>query len=210
MNTANTIRQHKIRALLLSIIALTLLGAASSSVAQYSGFYGEGFYGSGSTEFTFFTDLSDFDSDNDFFGITVGRIFNDNFAVEISYVDLGDSESVIADPAIATLDASIDAKALSVSAVGSYPLGRSFNIFGLLGFNQWDLDATVTDNSLSPAVSLTGDDRGTGINYGVGLQYRITPRYAVKLLYQVYELNTELFADDVEIGGVTIAFRFNY
>lgn len=178
--------------------------------AQYSGFYGELFYGSGNTQFEFFNDLSDFDNDNDFYGITVGRTFNDNIAAEVSYVDFGNPESVISNPAIATLDAEIKARSLTISLLGTYPLSRSWVLSGKLGLNQWDLDASVTDNSASPPVTLSGEDQGSGFNYGVGLQYRLTPTYSIKISYQVYQLNPELFADDVVISGATVALRYNY
>lgn len=182
----------------------------SPAFAQYSGYYGEGFYGSGDTEFNFFTDLSDFNGDSNFYGITIGRTFNDNVAFEVSYIRFGESESVIANPAVATLDSKFSAQALALTFVGNYPINRSWTVSGKLGINQWDLDAEVVDNTSVPALRFAGKDRGTGINYGIGAQYRITPSYSIKLEYLVYELNPELFADDVVIGGPTVALRFNY
>jgi opacity protein-like surface antigen len=192
------------------VLILMAIGIAPHTHAQYSGYYVEGFYGSGNAEFNFFTDLSDFDGDANFYGITVGRVFNDNVAAEVSYVDFGDSESVINDPVIATLDAQLEAQAISVTLVGNYPFSRYWTAFGKIGFNQWDLEASVTDNTSAPPITLSGEDRGSGFNYGVGLQYRITPSYAIKLEYRIYQLNPELFEDDVVIGGATVALRFNY
>lgn len=193
-----------------SLLIFAGLCCAPSVLAQFSGYYGEGFYGSGTTEFEFFTDLSDFDGDSDFFGLTVGRTFNDNLAAEISYIELGESDAVISNPAIATLNAQIESRAIAFTAVGTYPINRYFTAFGKLGFNQWKLDASVVDTRFGSTLTLSGDDRGTGINYGLGMQYRLTPSYALKLEYLVYQLNPELFADDVVTGGLTIALRFNY
>jgi len=192
----------------LSLIVLSMF--ALPAYSQYSGYYGEVFYGSGNTEFKFFTDLSDYDGDTDFYGLTIGKKFNDNVAAEVTYADLGNSESVISDPIIATLNAQFEAKALAISAIGTYPLGRRWDVFGKFGINQWDLEAKVTDNTSTPPVTLSGDDRGTGINYGIGVQYRITPRYSIKLEYLVYQLNSVLFEDDVVVGGGSVALRFNY
>jgi opacity protein-like surface antigen len=194
-----------------SLFALTLItiGTASFTQAQYSGYYVEGFYGSGNTEFNFFTDLSDFDGDNNFYGITIGRAFNDNVAAEVSLVDFGNAESSISDPVVATVDAELKARAIAVTLVGNYPFSRYWTAFGKIGFNQWDLEASAVNTTGEP-FPLSGEDRGSGFNYGIGLRYRITPSYAVKIEYQVYQLNPELFDGDVVIGGATIALRFNY
>ena len=190
---------------------ISLLGAmATPAFAQYSGYYGEVFYGSGDTKFSFFSDLSDFEGDSDFYGLTIGRRFNDNIAAEVSYVELGESDAVISDPIIATLDSQVKSRALSISAIGNYPINRYFNVFAKFGINQWDLNASVTDDRFIPSVTLKGDDSGTGLNYGVGIVYQFVPSYSIKLEYLTYLLNTELFGDDIAIGGATVAFRYNY
>lgn len=203
-----TVSSFKFSAAIVAVV--TVIAMSSPARAQYSGYYGEGFFGSGTTQFNFFTDLSDFEGDSEFYGLTVGRVFNDNFAAEVTYVELGDSQATISDPVIATLDSDIESWAIAATAVGTYPFNRYFTVFGKFGFNQWSLDAAVTDNRFNSQVTLSAKDRGTGINYGVGMQYRFTPRYAIKLEYLIYQLNPELFSEDVAIGGATVALRFNY
>ena len=177
--------------------------------SQYSGYYGELFYGSGDTQFKFFSDIPKFDSDSDFVCITVGRRFNDNLAAEVSYVDHGESEASIANT-IVTLDGVIESKAFSISAIGSYPFNRNWTLFGKFGLNQWSLDASITDVRFIPSLTLSGDDRGTGINFGAGVEYRFTPSYSIRLEYLTYLLNSGLFEDDVAVNGATVALRYNY
>lgn len=210
MNINNVSLHKKCRVLMAGVFAFVCLSVSLSTQAQYSGYYFEGFYGSGTTEFKFLNDLSDFSSDSDFYGLTVGRRFNDNVSVEASYVDLGESQSIISDPLIATFNAGIDARAIALTLVGTYPLNRYWTVFGKLGFNQWDLEVSAVDERFVPNLGLSAEDRGSGINYGAGVQYRITPTYAIKVEYVVYQLNPEVFSDDVPMGGATIALRFNY
>ncbi len=65
-----------------------------------------------------------------------GYQFNENFAVEAGYHDLGTFKGVtsVTAPAAATVGGKWDAYAGSVSAVGIYPLVKQFSVFGKAGF----------------------------------------------------------------------------
>ncbi|MBS1207767.1 MAG: hypothetical protein H6R19_165 [Proteobacteria bacterium] len=62
-----------------------------------------------------------------------GYAFNKNFALEASYIDFGKYKASGHDASGTSISDSLDAKAFSIGAVGSYPLGDSFSLDGKLG-----------------------------------------------------------------------------
>lgn len=110
----------------------------------------------------------------------------DAFAIEANYVDLGETRIPIAVPP-STL--SIDAEALSVSAVGLIAL-PAVDLYARLGVARWESEASLFGASQKQT--------GTDPTYGAGAQVRVGS-FALRLEYERFELADDS-ADLVSLG----------
>lgn len=100
-------------------------------------------------------------------GAFVGYKFHPNFAAEFGYRRLFDST-------IEGIDAKADQIALSL--IGTYPLGNNFDVYGRLGYNRIELDASAGGFSASDSTSRAV--------YGIGLGYAFTPAISGRIEVQ--------------------------
>lgn len=130
--------------------AAALAFVAASSFAAPTAFYGGLDVGS--------TKIDNFDDNKTSFGGFLGYGFNQYFAVELGYRQLGKWDVFGID---------VKAKQTHLSVVGSYPLNPQFDVYGRLGYNQIRAEASYGGYSY-------GDDTDGGL-YGIGLNYNFTP-----------------------------------
>jgi OOP family OmpA-OmpF porin len=109
-------------------------------------------------------DLSDRDTS---YGAFVGYNFNQNVAVEFGYRRLADMD-------LWGTDFKADQAALSV--IGTLPLSNGFSVFGRLGYNRIDLEASY--------LGYTSKDHDSKVLYGVGLGYAFTPAISARVEVQ--------------------------
>jgi len=125
-----------------------------------------------------------------------------SFAVELSYVDLAAAESSLSySPlilfAIPPHDRiSLEARAISVSAVGILSVGR-VDLFGRVGAARWQSDGTAWAPPPNTAIRLQ-DDEGTDATYGAGVQLPLR-RFALRLEYERLEIAGDS-ADSLSLG----------
>ncbi|MBQ5949193.1 outer membrane beta-barrel protein [Massilia sp. ST3] len=101
------------------------------------------------------------------FGAFVGYKFHPNFAAEFNYRRLGDAD-------IGMFNVKVDQAALSV--IGTMPLGNNFDLYGRLGYNRVEVDAS--------SGGFTGTDSTSRAVYGVGLGYAFTPAISGRIEVQ--------------------------
>lgn len=91
------------------------------------------------------------------FGGFAGYNFNQNVAVEGNVRSLGKWS-----------DSGVDVKITQValSVIGSYPFNPQFNVYGRLGYNRLNADASY--------MGLNGSDSTSGGLYGIGLGYNFS------------------------------------
>jgi opacity protein-like surface antigen len=144
--------------------AALALVASSSFAAAPTAFYGGLDVGS--------TKMDDFDSTKTSFGGFVGYGFNQFFAIEAGYRQLGKYDfDVFANNRV--YEANVKAKQTHVSVIGSYPLNERFDVYGRLGYNK-----------LRAKVSVLGQDAGVDDDkalYGIGLNYNFAPNLAGRI-----------------------------
>lgn len=136
-------------------------------------------------------DLYGFD-DGSSMAITGGYKINPNFAVEASYVDLGDSSDNIAP--VWTLEAS----GLNFAAVGILPINQKVDLFGKVGLFMWD--ASLNEAGTGEIAS----DDGTDLSFGFGLTGKLTEQFGLTFEYQQFEL------DDVDVSNISFGARLNF
>jgi OOP family OmpA-OmpF porin len=111
-----------------------------------------------------------------------GYQFNRFLGAEAAWVDLGK---------VSDNGASARTKGLTVSGVGSIPLGASFSMFGKLGAFFWDQDTRFGGSS--------NNDTGTDITWGYGATARfLDNRLGIRIEWERYE--SDLEADLVSLG----------
>ena len=158
-------------------IAAALAVAASSSFAAPTGYYAGLDLGS--------TKIDDLDDSKTSFGGFLGYGFNQFFAVELGYRQLGKWD----------LGYGVDLKAKQthLSVVGSYPVTPQFDIYGRLGYNNLRAEASYGNVTY-------GDDTSGGL-YGVGVSYTFTPNISGRFEVQKPSSDSTNY-------GVSVVYKF--
>ena len=96
-----------------------------------------------------------------------GYQFNENFAVEVAYHDLGSFKGVttITGPVASVAAGKWDATAGSLAAVGMYPLVKGLFVTGKAGLAVTDLKVSVPGALYSPSVNRVQPLLGAGLKY---------------------------------------------
>ena len=136
--------------------AALALVASSSFAAAPTAFYGGLDVGS--------TKIDGFDDNKTSFGGFLGYGFNQFFAVELGYRQLGKWDFGPVD---------LKAKQTHLSVVGSYPLNAQLDLYGRLGYNNLRAEASAGGVTY-------GDDTDGGL-YGIGLNYNFTPQLSGRI-----------------------------
>jgi len=107
----------------------------------------------------------------------VGYQFNSNFAAELGFTSFG----TIFSSSDNNANAKQEASALTVSALGAYPIADRFSVFGRLGMAKYSLKnsgaiqgvAVEADSTIKPYV-------------GIGGNFDMTDNWTARAEYQVY------------------------
>jgi OOP family OmpA-OmpF porin len=148
----------------LSVFAALGLTAGMAAHADVQpGFYmGAGFGTTKVGDDAFGSSVDDSDTGFKVFG---GYDFNQNFAVEVSYFDLGEASGSFEDIDFGRIDFDAGISGFSASAVGTLPVSDMFSVFAKLGFASYDVDAHVTVAGFG---SGSGSTSESDMVYGVG------------------------------------------
>jgi predicted porin len=145
--------------------AALALVASSSFAAAPTAFYGGLDVGA--------SKLDDYDSTKTSFGGFVGYGFNQFFAVEAGYRQLGKYDFTVYDFNGRSYEGNVKAKQTHLSVIGSYPLNERFDVYGRLGYNK--LRAKASAGGFS-----NGADDDGGL-YGIGLNYNFAPNLSGRI-----------------------------
>jgi OOP family OmpA-OmpF porin len=142
----------------LAALALTASMAARADVQP--GFYMGAGFGTTKISDDGFDDV-DFDDSDTGFKIFGGYSFNQNFAIEATYFDLGEASGSfgVGD----NFDVGISG--FGVSAVGVLPVSETFSLFGKLGYASYDIDAHV---DIAGVGSGSASDSQSDLTFGAG------------------------------------------
>ena len=115
------------------------------------------------------------------------------FAVEADYRNFGSqSDTVLGQEFV------LDTSSIDLFAVGVIPVGSSFEVFGKAGYTMWDMDMSIT------GLPGSASDDGTDLAYGVGGAYTIGDRIALRIEYELFEIDG---TEDVSMASVGVDFR---
>lgn len=151
------------------------------------------------------TSYSDDESD---FGYKLfgGYLFNENFALEGGYFDLGKFGYSLT-TGTGTAAGDIDIMGLNLDAVGILPITEDFSAFGRVGVIYAQAEDSFS-GTLSPA-DTSPEESDFNYKFGVGLQYEITDAVAVRLEAERYRINDAVGNDgDVDLFSIGLTYRF--
>jgi OOP family OmpA-OmpF porin len=169
-------------------LGLTVGMAAQADVQP--GFYaGAGF---GSTKIV--------DQSDTGFKVFGGYNFNQNFAVELSYFDLGEASASFEDVDFGRIDVDAGISGFSGSVVGSLPVSDTFSVFAKAGFASYDIDAHVTVDGFG---SGSGSTSESDMTYGLGGALSFG-QFGLRLEYEAINVD-DGDADMISLSGM---FRF--
>ena len=115
-----------------------------------------------------------------------GYDINRNFAVELGYTDLGEvSEGA----------ASVEANALELTALGKFPVGNQFSVYGLAGIARVDAEARGPGGTVS--------DDSNELTYGIGAQYDMSRNLGLRAQWQRYDTDEE-----VDVLSLGVLWKF--
>jgi len=182
---------------------LVLSGIVAVSQASAQGFYIGGSVGQ-----------SSFDDDNaipdlitsgtvdgkdtgfKFFG---GYQFNQNFGLELAWVDLGKASYSGTFGGIPVSGGTVKTSGLNISAVGTLPLGSGFALFGKAGLFAWEAEA----NDVTGGLPFSGTEDGTDLSYGVGASYEFTKNFAIRAEWERFKA-----VGDIDLLSIGVVYKF--
>ena len=221
-------RSCRVRRSALSVLLSTgilcglLLGVPGTSQAQDSDWYlglGYGASEADSDTVNFVDDMAalghtvtDFNIDVSSEGLKLfgGYNFNENFAAELAYVDLGEVTAEIEGTSLDLTQMVLDANSLlpvmgdgvSIAGIARYPFAERWSIYAKLGAYFWESDLELS----TAAGVITGapQEDGTNVVYGVGGDVYFSEHFGLRAEWERYALDP----NDVDLISASVLFRF--
>jgi len=130
-----------------------------------------------------------FDESDTGFEARVGYRFLKFVGVEVGYVDFGSP-----DKRFGSGEAKIEADGFDIFAVGAFPFANRWEIFGKVGYINWDGKATLK----LPGTTMKSDDDGTDFSWGAGVGFKIFGPLHVRAEYESFS------TDNVDFTMTTV------
>lgn len=133
--------------------------------------------------------------------VEVGYDFNENWSAELGYTSFG----TVFDSNENSLRLTQKSNAITLSVLGTVPLGEWFGIYGRVGYARYD-----TNNSGMVESVAVKDENGYTPFWGAGVSVNLSEQFSLRLEYQNYADLSDLPGrkDDVQglFGGVVYHF----
>jgi OOP family OmpA-OmpF porin len=177
----------------LAALALTASMAARADVQP--GFYaGAGFGTTKINDDGFDNNIDDSDTGFKIFG---GYSFNQNFAIEATYFDLGEAGGSFG----VGENFDVGISGFGVSAVGVLPLSDMFSLFGKVGYASYDIDAHV---EIVGVGSGSASDSQSDLTFGAGAALSFAERFEARLEFEAINVD----GGDANMLSLSGLYRF--
>jgi len=134
------------------------------------------------------------------FKIFGGYQINQNFGVEVGYVDLGKvSYSGFSGVDLVT-GGKVEPSGLNFSAVGTLPLNPGFALFGKVGLFDWKAKAS----DVTAGAPFSAKASGSDISFGFGVSYDLAKNVSARVEWERFKMDVS----DANLLSVGIASRF--
>lgn len=160
----------------LSVAAVSLFSASAFSQGYIGGSVGQ-------TDYS-----SDFDTATSI-ELKGGYKFNENFGLELAYVDLGEAD-------FEDINGNVSVDGFKASVVGFIPVAETVSLYGKVGLYTWDADFETSLGSAS--------DDDSDIAYGIGAAWGVADNLDVNFGYDIYD-----FEDD-EATNINLGLTYKF
>ncbi len=109
--------------------------------------------------------------------VEFGYEFNKTFGVELGYTSFG----TVFDADDNSLRVKQESNAITLSVLGSVPIGDYFGIYGRVGYARYD-----TNNSGAVEGVALKDESGNTPLWGAGIKFNVSEQWAIRVEYQNY------------------------
>lgn len=170
----------------ITFLALAMLAGGSA--------WAEGFYAGAGIGITQIEDEEGGLSfeDNPFgWRLIAGYDFNENFAIEGSYIDSGEAED-----SVQGVDVEAELTAFTVSAVGLLPLNDTTTLFGKLGLYSGESEVS--------AAGLSEDDDEDGLTVGGGVRFRTTDQLTIRAEFDWFDTDLDT------VWSIGVGFQYGF
>jgi OOP family OmpA-OmpF porin len=153
------------------------------------------------------SDLPGFSCDNKdtAFRLFGGYQFHRNIGVELGYADLGKAK--FSGRLLGTsVSGEEEFSAFDLVAVGSWPIGDKFNVFGKLGMYHGEVKVSATASLAGLSATAGDSDSGSDFTYGLGAGFDFTRNLGARLEWQRYSGFSD--AKDLDVFSLGLLYRF--
>jgi OmpA-OmpF porin, OOP family len=130
-----------------------------------------------------------------------GYQFTPHIAAEIGYTNLGSAQATATGFGIQST-ASVEATALDIVAVGSWPVSQAFSLYGKLGVYHGDVSVS---GGATGGRALSGGDSGSDVTFGLGARYDFNRNIAARAEWQRYN---GFAGSDIDVLSLGVLYRF--
>ncbi len=191
---------------LLIVLGITAAMSAPAFAQQTQHFYagasvGQAKYGDVCSDLPGFT----CDNKDTAFRIFGGYQFHRNIGVEVGYADLGKAKFRGTSGSV-SVSGEEEFSAWDLVAVGTWPIGTAFSVYGKLGMYHGEAKANATASLAGVSATGSGDDSGSDFTYGLGAGFDFTKNVGARLEWQRY--NGFGDAKDLDVISLGVLYRF--
>ena len=137
-----------------------------------------------------------------------GYQFNENFALEGGYFNLGQFDFATTTPA-GTYAGEIKLDGLNIDAVFKLPVTERLSLFGRAGASYVQSKDSFNSTGSVSVIDPNPKDRDTNYKYGVGMQYDLTRSLSVRTEAERYRVSDAIGATgDVDLLSVGLVYTF--
>jgi OmpA-OmpF porin, OOP family len=197
-------KAHK-RVMIAALVGVATASVAPSALAQYrgqAGWYAGVSLGQSEVEIEGCGGAVSCDEKDTAWRVLGGYQFNQNFAAELGFHQLGDASASGPGGSV-----EFETNAFELVGVGAFPLGAQFSVYGKAGFYRGE--TKVTGSVLGVPVDIK--ETNTDLTYGVGVQYHINRQIGVRAEWQRYTNmgdSATIGESDVDVMSIGLVFRF--
>ncbi len=202
------------------IASLAAIGFCGSAVAQDQPWYLSAKVGASEFELEdpfrdslAFNDAQyDLDTRGTAFQLGLGYQLTPNYALELHYGDLGESNlsanSTL--PAI-QINSDVRTRVVSLDFLASYPVLDQMDVYAKLGATRWDVEAdTTASGSAAFGGRVLADEQEVSAKYGLGIRYAFTKQIALGLEVEQFKAGSDQITGEEPLRTVnaTVIYRF--
>ncbi len=138
-----------------------------------------------------------------------GYQFGRHFAIEGGYFDLGTHAFSVETLPGGVFNGQLEARGINLDLVGLLPLSANTAIFGRIGANHAETDATFSGQGAVNIFTPSASERSTNLKFGVGAQIGLTERLRLRLEAERFRVDDAIGnKGDIDLYSVGLVMHF--